>query len=232
MRISVCAVQKSYGEKRVLDGWSHEFSGGRVYCLRGPSGSGKTTLLRLLIGLEKCDAGEIVYGMDVENPSAPACDSCPSKNRQNLLILPNDTEPLRRAKLLPKISAVFQEDRLFERLSAEKNVLLTAKAGFTRADATALLKRLDIVDTKKRVGEFSGGMKRRCAIARALAADYDLLILDEPMAGLDEAARRTAMQVIFEENRGRTLICATHFPEFADYFSAQSVEIPLIAGAD
>ena len=127
-----------------------------------------------------------------------------------------------------KISAVFQEDRLFENLSAEKNVMLTAKAGFSRADAQALLDCLGITDTKKPAGEFSGGMKRRCAVARALAAEYDILLLDEPLAGLDEAARSTVMQVIAEENHGRTLICATHFKELANFFSAETVEIPLI----
>ena len=127
-----------------------------------------------------------------------------------------------------KISAVFQEDRLFENLSAEKNVMLTSKAGFSRADAQELLNRLGITDTKKAVSEFSGGMKRRCAVARALAAEYDVLLLDEPLAGLDEAARQTVMQVISEENSGRALICATHFPEFAAFFSAETIDIPLI----
>ncbi len=130
-----------------------------------------------------------------------------------------------------KISAVFQEDRLFENLSAEKNIMLTAKAGFTRADAQGLLARLGITDAKKSVSEFSGGMKRRCAIARALAAEYDVLLLDEPLAGLDETTRGVVMQVISEENKGRTLICATHFTEFAAYFSSKIVEIPIIQSA-
>ena len=130
-----------------------------------------------------------------------------------------------------KISAVFQEDRLFENLGAEKNVMLTSKAGFSRADAQELLNRLGITDTKKAVSEFSGGMKRRCAVARALAAEYDILLLDEPLAGLDETARQTVMQVIFEENKGRTLICATHFREFAAFFSAETIDIPLIQSA-
>lgn len=131
-----------------------------------------------------------------------------------------------------KISAVFQEDRLFENLSAEKNVLLTAKPGFSRRDAAALLHRLGIADEKKRVAEFSGGMKRRCAIARALAADYDILILDEPLAGLDEGSRRAVLTVIGEENAGRTLLCATHLPDFEAFFSAERLEIPFTESAD
>lgn len=131
-----------------------------------------------------------------------------------------------------KISAVFQEDRLIESLSAEKNVLLTAKNGFTRTDARALLKRLGISEPQKRTAEFSGGMKRCCAIARALAADYELLLLDEPLTGLDEAARRSVLQVIFEENHFRTVICATHFRDFEEYFSAETIHIPTIQAAD
>ena len=130
-----------------------------------------------------------------------------------------------------KISAVFQEDRLFENLSAEKNVMITAKAGFSRTDAHSLLNRLGITDIKKPVGEFSGGMKRRCAVARALAAEYDILLLDEPLAGLDKSARQAVMQVISEENRGRTLICATHFREFAAFFSAETIDISVIQSA-
>lgn len=130
-----------------------------------------------------------------------------------------------------KISAVFQEDRLIENLSAEKNVLLTAKSGFTRADVRALLKRLGIEDAKKRVAEFSGGMKRRCAVARALAADYELLLLDEPLTGLDKAAESDVLRVIFEENNGRTVICATHSHTFERYFSAEAIHIPVIQTA-
>jgi len=130
-----------------------------------------------------------------------------------------------------KISAVFQEDRLFENLSAEKNVMLTARNGFSKSGAVQLLERLGITDIKKPVSAFSGGMKRRCAIARALAAEYDILLLDEPLTGLDEAARNTVMQVISEEIRGRMLVCATHSADFAAFFSAEIIEIPLIQSA-
>ena len=110
-----------------------------------------------------------------------------------------------------KISAVFQEDRLFENLSAEKNILLTARKGFGRADAQQLLAELGLSEnTHIPVREFSGGMKRRVAIARALAADYELLLLDEPFTGLDEDTRRQAIQTILRRTEGRTVICVTH----------------------
>lgn len=119
-----------------------------------------------------------------------------------------------------KISAVFQEDRLFENLSAEKNVLLTARRGFARSDAQALLNELGIDESARPVRSFSGGMKRRTAIARALAAEYDLLLLDEPMSGLDGETRVLALDAIRRHAQGRTVICVTHDPADALHLEA------------
>lgn len=120
-----------------------------------------------------------------------------------------------------KISAVFQEDRLFENLTAEKNLLLTARPGFTRADACALLAQLGLDgEAGRRVREFSGGMRRRVAVARALAADYDLLLLDEPLTGLDGEMRARALDVIRASAAGRTAIWITHDPEDARRLNA------------
>ena len=109
-----------------------------------------------------------------------------------------------------KISAVFQEDRLFMELSAERNVLITARSGFTRADARALLGELGLEPQAVPVRSFSGGMRRRVAIARALAADCDLLLLDEPFSGLDADTRAQALEVIRAHSAGNTIICVTH----------------------
>ena len=126
-----------------------------------------------------------------------------------------------------KISAVFQEDRLFESLSAERNVLLTAEAGFSRADARALLEALGLgADARRPVRSFSGGMRRRVAVARALAADYELLLLDEPLSGLDEANRANVLEHIRACVAGRTLICVSHDPEDAIRLDAQILRMP------
>lgn len=125
-----------------------------------------------------------------------------------------------------KISAVFQENRLIENLSAEKNVLLTASRGFGRADALQLLQELGIAENaRKPVCKFSGGMKRRAALARALAAEFDLLLLDEPFTGLDEASKRQAMDVLLRRAAGRTLICVTHDPQDAPRMNASILYI-------
>lgn len=114
-----------------------------------------------------------------------------------------------------KISAVFQENRLLENLTAEKNILLTARPGFTRADARRLLGTLGLPEEKRRVREFSGGMQRRVAIARALAAEYDLLLLDEPLSALDGETRERVRALIQAECAGRSCIWITHFAEDA-----------------
>lgn len=112
-----------------------------------------------------------------------------------------------------RVSCVFQENRLFADMSAEKNIMLTARKDFTAADARALLDALGIDQPQMPVNTFSGGMQRRVALARALAAEYDLLLLDEPFAGLDEQTRDTVNEVIQKMAAGKTVIYAGHFPE-------------------
>lgn len=125
-----------------------------------------------------------------------------------------------------KISAVFQEDRLFETLRAEKNILLTARPGFSRTDACALLDELGIARADMQpVRSFSGGMKRRVAIARALANDYDILLLDEPMTGLDGENRILALNAIRRHASGRTVVCVTHDPADAVRLDAEILRL-------
>lgn len=125
-----------------------------------------------------------------------------------------------------KISAVFQEDRLFENLSAEKNVLLTARRDFGRSDARSLLAELGLTEnTACPLRSFSGGMRRRVAVARALAADYDLLLLDEPTRGLDADTRRSTAEVIRRHAAGRTVLWVTHDPELPAMLDADLLQL-------
>lgn len=112
-----------------------------------------------------------------------------------------------------RVSRVFQEDRLLENLSAVKNVMLTARPSFRREDACDLLRSLGLTEDRQPVSCFSGGMKRRTAIARALAAEFDLLLLDEPLTGLDSEASSLASQCILRHAAGKTCIWATHHPQ-------------------
>ena len=125
-----------------------------------------------------------------------------------------------------KISAVFQEDRLFMELSAQRNVLLTARTGFTRADARALLMELGLEAEPVSVNRLSGGMRRRVAIARALAADFDLLLLDAPFPGLDGDPRARAIDAIRAHSAGRTVLCVSHDEADAARLDADIMRLP------
>ena len=125
-----------------------------------------------------------------------------------------------------RISAVFQEDRLFMDLSAERNVLLTAANGFERAEARRLLSALGLDVPSARVREFSGGMRRRVALARALAAEYELLLLDEPFSGLDADTRERALAAIRAHSAGRTVLLAGHNEADAAQLGAEILRLP------
>ena len=110
-----------------------------------------------------------------------------------------------------KISAVFQENRLSESFSALDNVMLVMNSENKKETAAELLHALGLTDNlTKSVKTFSGGMKRRVALARALAADYDLLILDEPFTGLDAQNRELAIKVIEEYTKNKTVLLVSH----------------------
>lgn len=110
-----------------------------------------------------------------------------------------------------KMACVFQEDRLIRHLSAGKNCLLVSDR-----DPGELLKRLGLEEAAGRpVRKLSGGMARRVSIARALIYDADLVVMDEPLKGLDEKTRAEVIRVIKEYTSGKTLILVTHDPEEA-----------------
>ena len=112
-----------------------------------------------------------------------------------------------------RISAVFQEDRLLEHLSAEGNLRFVLGRAYDPQAARILLDRLDLPDTGTQpVREFSGGMKRRLALARALLAPFDVLLLDEPFTGLDQANRDRALAAIRETAGDRPVLLVTHDP--------------------
>lgn len=108
-------------------------------------------------------------------------------------------------------AAVFQEDRLLEHLSAEGNLRFVLGRVYDPAAARALLDRLGLPDTGAQpVREFSGGMKRRLALARALLAPFDALALDEPFTGLDRENRDLALACIRETAGDRPVLLVTH----------------------
>ena len=176
MSIELVNVSKAFGETQVLRGLSERFAQGEAVCVMGRSGLGKTTLARIVMGLEKPDAGAV------------------------------------RGAKGKRFAAAFQEDRLVERLSAQGNLRFACGAALDEprmAEAFAAV-GLTPQDVEKPVGELSGGQRRRVALLRALLAPADVVVLDEPFKGLDEAARQAAAAYVRRMQAGRTLLCITH----------------------
>lgn len=110
-----------------------------------------------------------------------------------------------------KITAVFQEDRLIEHWDADKNIRLVCDKSITSEQIMQELNTIGIVDyQKKSVSNFSGGMRRRVALIRALLAKGEIIILDEPFKGLDDALKKQVIEYVKRKTIGRTVIVITH----------------------
>jgi len=168
--ISVNGLTVEYEGKRVLDGVSMDIEPGEVMVLVGGSGSGKTTMLRHIIGLERPTSGTVrVRGVDIN-----ACSA-------------EELMAIRRT-----MGVAFQECALFNSLSLEENIELPLRELTNLADPVIeimtymKLAAVGLGDTGKLMPrELSGGMKKRAAVARATALDPEILVFDEPSAGLD-----------------------------------------------
>ena len=121
-----------------------------------------------------------------------------------------------------KISTVFQEDRLIEHWDAVKNVLLVCGKDNTEAEVRDHFHKVGLEDiTNKPVRSFSGGMRRRVAIVRAIIAESNLVLLDEPFKGLDEALKLKVITYLREQTAGKTVIIITHDAEDAELLGAE-----------
>lgn len=125
-----------------------------------------------------------------------------------------------------KLSAVFQEDRLCELLSVETNIkmVLNSKHRHER-----IMENLELAglgkELKTPVKKLSGGMKRRVAIVRAVMAESDLILMDEPFKGLDNETRLRCMEYVKKCSHGKTLIISTHNDEEADFMGDSIIKI-------
>lgn len=109
-----------------------------------------------------------------------------------------------------RYSYVFQEDRLIEGYSALDNITLVKDEAYSDEEILKALSALELDTPHQKVREYSGGMKRRVAILRALFAPYDILLLDEPFKGLDEELLEKTAAFVRERTAGRTVILVTH----------------------
>ena len=182
-----------------VNGVSLDVNDGEILALIGESGSGKTTLLRLAAGLESPDGGEVLLGGEVV-AGGNGRDVPPEKRRLGLM---------------------FQDGALFPHLKAEKNVAYGLRGWETdriRARVSECLRMVDLEGKESRFPhELSGGERQRLALARALAPEPQLLLLDEPFSHLDPSLRRKLREEIRRilVDLGQTALLVTHDPEDA-----------------
>jgi len=184
-------------DKPVITGLDLDIAGGQLYALLGPNGAGKTTTLRMATGLTRPDAGGIhIFGVDaLADPIAAKAITA---------WLPD--EPMLYDKLSPLEYLAFVAGlwRMDPHVAAE--------------EAERLLHWLDLWEQRDtRCESFSRGMKQKVALAAALIHDPKLLILDEPLTGLDAAMARAVKDALREQvDRGKTVIVTTHILEVAE----------------
>ena len=155
----------------------------------------------------------------------PVCLTAPSGAGKTTLlrILLGLEQPDRGEVLAPpgtRWSAVFQEDRLLEHLDARDNLCFVL--GAVSPEALSLLEALGLGDVGgKAVAEYSGGMRRRLALARALLAPCDALVLDEPFTGLDPEIRARCWEQVRRYTAGKSVVLASHDPADARALEAE-----------
>ncbi|MBV9323431.1 MAG: ATP-binding cassette domain-containing protein [Chloroflexi bacterium] len=195
--IELHKLTKRFGTLTALDKLSMSVRRGEIFGLLGPNGSGKTTIINILSGLSRPTEGQaFVFGFDISR------------------------DPRAVRSLL---GTVPQETALYEELTAEANMEFHAELYNVpaRERAVRIDKLLDLVQLTERrnsrVSTFSGGMKRRLALARALLHDPELLYLDEPTLGVDVQSRRALWDYILGlKQQGKTVLLTTNYLEEAN----------------
>ena len=189
-------VSKAFGTRKVLDDISFEIPKGQAFCLLGRSGTGKSVALRHIIGLVKADSGRVfVEDRDITTLGG----------RQ-------------LADVRKHMGVVFQNAALFDSMSVGDNVSFPMHRHTDWSDADirerAMAKLSDVgleEDFDTMPGDLSGGMKKRAGLARAMALDPSILLVDEPSAGLDPITAREIDELLVKTKQGgTTLVVVTH----------------------
>lgn len=200
-------VYLSFDEKRILDGISFTVRRGESKVILGRSGGGKSTIIRLVLGLLKPDAGQIF--VDGEEITA--------YGEQDMM------------SVRQKIGMVFQEGALFDSLSVYENVAYRLdEQGVDEDEINQEVRRmLQFVDLEDAIDklpdELSGGMRRRVGIARALIGDPQIVLFDEPTAGLDPPTARTICELAIKlrDLQDVSSIFVTHEMNNVQYLSSE-----------
>lgn len=186
--IELTGVKKKFGERQALNGVSLSVECGDIFGYLGPNGAGKTTTIRILLDLLRADEGVVkVLG-----------------------------EPTDHMKARRRIGFLLDADGLYDQLSAVENLEFYAALYGCKPRRQSIMELLDSVGladrAEDRAGGYSKGMRRRLALARALVHDPELLILDEPMSGIDPSGQmelRAIIQSLVRE-RGKTILFSSH----------------------
>jgi ABC-2 type transport system ATP-binding protein len=200
-------IEKTYATgTHALKGFSFEVKKGEFFALLGPNGSGKTTLINILAGSTKKTAGKInVYGQDIDTHRA--------ETQMKLGIVPQEVS----------FDSFFTVNEVLE--------LQLGYYGLKKNPAKIddILENLNLHDKKNtNTRALSGGMKRRLLIAKALVHDPEVLVLDEPTAGVDIELRHSLWKYIRELNRqGKTILLTTHYLEEAETLCERTAIINL-----
>jgi ABC-type multidrug transport system ATPase subunit len=198
--IEVTGVRKAFGQVTALAGVDLTVTAGTLTGLLGPNGAGKTTLVRIIATLARPDAGRVrVFGYDVLTQAR---------------------------QVRARIGLTGQYAGLDDALSGHDNLMLIGRlAGLSRGQAASraaeLTAALGLADaTRRLVRTYSGGMRRRLDLAASLMHKPDLLVLDEPTAGLDPGSRRQLWAILTElKAAGTTMLLTTQYLEEADRFA-------------
>ncbi len=193
----VRGLRKRFGDRTVLEGVDLDALEGQITVVLGGSGSGKSTMLRILLGLEPFDGGAVkLFGRDVS-----------SLNRRS------------HRELMMQIGMLFQFGALFDSMTVAENVgfALRYARGMRDEDIAGIVREnLLLVGLKDvehlRPSQLSGGMRKRVALARAIAHKPDLLLVDEPTTGLDPIMAATIQELIVQmrDRLGVTVLAITH----------------------
>jgi sulfate transport system ATP-binding protein len=196
MSITVKDVSKRFGTFQALDRVSLEVPSGCLLALLGPSGSGKTTLLRVIAGLEVADAGSVLY---------------------------QDEDVTRRSPRDRNVGFVFQHYALFRHMTVFENVAFALRVRHwprrrVEERVRELLRLVRLEEHERRLpAQLSGGQRQRVALARSLAAQPRVLLLDEPFGALDAKVRQELRQWLrrLHDDIGVTSVFVTHDQEEA-----------------
>ena len=208
--IIITNLSKTFGEQTVLKGISFHVERGQTLVVLGRSGTGKSVLLKVIVGLQKADAGSVQISGET--------------------IGDLDRDHLNQVR--KRIGFLFQHAALYDSLTLEENVAFPLARhsdmpeNERRKKARELLASVGMDgDTEKMPSQISGGMQKRVGLARALALEPEIVLFDEPMAGLDPitAAEIGELIVKHQKERGMTSVVVTHDVRGAKLFSDRFV---------